>query len=101
MNIPGLKVWRKCFPYFDFRMHFLYLAPCCISHSFTVEFRKCKQEIKLTRITFSVNNHTTGFLLITHDAIGFTLIDTVLDRFSGNYFSIFLELIIPHSEFFK
>ena len=101
MNVSFFKVRSYRFPKFYFRMHFFNGTPGSVSNSEAVSLRRHKQEIQISVLSVGLYDHSSDFFITEHDAVCLAGINGVRDGFMRNDFTVFLEMVIPETEFLR
>lgn len=101
MDIPCLEIWGHCFPYSDFRVEFLNLAPCRIPNASAMDMGRNKQQIKIPPVTVCLDDAPASLYIPEHDAVYLAALYGLFDRFTGNDLSLFLKMLVPPTELFQ
>ncbi len=105
MDVAFLKIGRYGFPYPDFGMHPLDSLPCGKTYASTMDMGRNKEQIQMTNVRLFIytNDHASHLLAITDNTVRLrTLrINRTLNGFSADNFSIFIKVVIPHTELLR
>ena len=93
MNVPGLEIRSTGLPDFCLRIEPLDLLPGGITDPFAVNSRIHKQQFQFIMLRFFIDfqDKTPDNPAILADTISDSMVDTVLDGFPGNDFSVLFK----------
>lgn len=101
VDIPLLKIRRDGFPDSHLRMALLYCAPGSITDSLAMSLRTHKQQVKIATLTIYLNDQTSDWLTVLHDAICLAAVNGAFYRLTGDDLFILLKMVITPTELFQ
>ena len=101
MNIPLFKIRSDRLPDLHLQMQLFHLAPSRIADTLAVHMGRNKKNLKISHFSFDLKYHTANILTVTNYAVGFSAVNRLFYRLTGNDLFVFFKMIVPASEFLQ